>query len=230
MYHRPVTATAFRVPPAYPDVALPEEEDVVTEGIGRSWLPTLVPELPGAFCLYAPSTSSDVVLLYLCSWFEAVSEVFEREEVLEHVWLRYAQSRQVRRMWTASAALEQPPASPGQVPSKLESTLDDLASDWVHIPRRADVRQYLAKHPDMIALVGIVSRRTAQRFGEDGEVSLEIYKDPEFKDEYLTLNVRQWQYDQTVLDAINDLRTAYSGELAEKSGWLLVTTDFQAPR
>jgi hypothetical protein len=82
----------------------------------------------------------------------------------------------------------------------------------------------------MIELVEIVSKRTAQMFSRSGQVSLETYKDPEFEDEYLTLYVRQKQYDHAVLDAIKDLRTAYSGQLAEKSGWLLVTTDFQPPR
>ena len=117
-----------------------------------------------------------------------------------------------------------------KAPVVLERTLKDLVSNSVRIPRRADVSEYLRRHPDMIELVEIVSKRTAQMFSRSGQVSLETYKDPEFEDEYLTLYVRQKHYDQTVLDAINHVGTAYSGQLAEKSGWLLVTTDFQPPR
>ena len=195
MYHRPVTATAFRVPPAYPDVALPEEGEVDVEDVNRLLLLAPAPELTRPLYAYSLSTSSDATLPGLRFWLEGVSDTFVRKAAIT-----------------------------------LETTLNDLVSNSVLIPCRAEVRQYLREHRDMIALVDTVSKSAAQRFCRSGQVSLETYKDPEFEDEYLTLYVRQEEYDQTVLDAIDDLRTTCSGELAERSGWLLVTTDFQPPR
>ena len=59
------------------------------------------------------------------------------------------------------------------------------------------------------------------------QLSLEVYHDPEIEDEYLTLYVRQADYDEHVLSTIEDIRAGYEGELAGRSGWLLVTTDFR---
>jgi hypothetical protein len=60
---------------------------------------------------------------------------------------------------------------------------------------------------------------------------LELYRDPEIDDEYLTLYVRQRRYDaDKLLEEIEDLRAGSQAALRETSGWLLVTTDFRPPR
>ncbi|MDQ1327006.1 MAG: hypothetical protein QG641_286, partial [Candidatus Poribacteria bacterium] len=56
------------------------------------------------------------------------------------------------------------------------------------------------------------------------------YRDPEIDDQYLTLYVRQSKYEETIMDKIEEIRLPYSDELADKTGYLLLTTDFQFPK
>ncbi len=112
----------------------------------------------------------------------------------------------------------------------VEDTLFGLASTRVTIPRPAEVREYLVQYPDMIALVLQVAVSASRRFGPATELSLELYRDPEIDDEYLTLYVRQASYDEDILDQIEELSVQYERGLHGKSGWLLVTTDFCPPR
>lgn len=113
----------------------------------------------------------------------------------------------------------------------VEDALSALGSTRVTIPRPAEVREYLVQYPDMIALLLQVAVSASRRFGPATELSLELYRDPEIDDEYLTLYVRQRRYDaDTLLDEIEDLRAGCQAPLGETSGWLLVTTDFRPPR
>ena len=80
---------------------------------------------------------------------------------------------------------------------------------------------------DPLTLIGKVA---ANRFGGSAQLSLELYQDPEVEDSYLTLYVRQEPYDADILDQIEDVSRLFDAELATLSGWLLITTDFGAPR
>ena len=72
--------------------------------------------------------------------------------------------------------------------------------------------------------------RASERFRETAQLSVELYRDPEFDDQYLTLYVRQERYQDDILKAIEGLSGAYEGELSGRAGWFLVTTDFEQPR
>jgi len=74
-----------------------------------------------------------------------------------------------------------------------------------------------------------VCATVSARFGAHAQLSLEVYRDPEIEDEYLTLYLRQQDYDRNLLEAIEDICEEYEEELAERSGSLLVTTDFRPP-
>jgi hypothetical protein len=100
----------------------------------------------------------------------------------------------------------------------------------VLVPNPAEVQDYLAAHPDMVELVERVSAAVARRFAGRAQVSLELYRDPEIDDEYVTLCVRQDPYDEDIMDQIDEAAGDYPAELAELSGWFLVTTDFEPPQ
>lgn len=82
---------------------------------------------------------------------------------------------------------------------------------------------------DMRALVQAVCRTATARFGEQVQLSLEVYRDPEIQDEYLTLYVRQETYDEQLPNTIDEVSAACESLLVNTSGWLLVTTDFCSP-
>ncbi len=104
-----------------------------------------------------------------------------------------------------------------------------LLSSHLNVPRPDDVRQYLFKHPDMVGLVQSASSRAQGRFQPRTQLSLELYRDPEIDDEYLTLYVRQPIYDENVLQTIERLNSESEAEKAGRSGWLLISTDFLPP-
>ena len=93
----------------------------------------------------------------------------------------------------------------------------------------AEVRDYLASHPDMVELVERVCDDAVVRFGARGQVLLELYCDPEIDDEYLTVLVRQARYEKGLLQEFRELMAAHDAEVSRCSGWLIITTDFRPP-
>jgi len=116
------------------------------------------------------------------------------------------------------------------VTSEIEDLLSRVQSAVVTVPDPAKVADYLLAHLDMGGVLLSACGAACKSFGPDMQLSLEVYRDPEIDDEYLTLYVRPKKYDSTLLDRIDTVRAEYQGNLADKSGWFLVTTDFQPPR
>lgn len=112
---------------------------------------------------------------------------------------------------------------------QVEDALFALVLRGITVPRPADVRDYLVQYPNIIDLLVPVALSASRRFGPATELSLELHRDPEIDDEYLTLYVRQPNCDKDILDDIEDLSAEHEGELVGRSGWFLVTTDFRPP-
>ncbi|HEV3116840.1 MAG TPA: hypothetical protein VGY58_07300 [Gemmataceae bacterium] len=111
-------------------------------------------------------------------------------------------------------------------PSRLTQRLAALP---VVIPQPEQVAGYLECHADVEDLLPLVCQSARMEFGEEVELSLELYRDPEIPDCYLTLYVRQPVYDRLIMARIESVRARYRDELSERSGWLHVTTDFRPP-
>lgn len=92
------------------------------------------------------------------------------------------------------------------------------------------VVDYSAKYPGFYDVLLYALMLTEEQFGKDAQISVELYKDPEFDDEYVTICVRQDSYDDDILDRIDAVCTEYEDALTNTSGWLVVTTDFQPKR
>jgi len=114
------------------------------------------------------------------------------------------------------------------VPS--EQILDRLQRNQIAIPQPAEVRDYLDRFQDLMDLLPRICERVRERLGAQPQLSLEIYSDPEIEDAYLTLLVRQENYALDLLDTLDKISAEFDPELAQKSGWILVTTDFDPPR
>jgi hypothetical protein len=98
------------------------------------------------------------------------------------------------------------------------------------LPVPAEVRAYLDQFEELASLVPEVCAALRAEFGDEAELSLELYTDPEFADRYLTLYVRQAAYDRDMLERIDRACTSVEDRLDTASGRLLVTTDFRPPR
>jgi len=113
--------------------------------------------------------------------------------------------------------------------SAASACLQRVAALSVRIPRPKEVLAYLDRHPDMTDLIEKASAHSEQEFGNDADLTLELYRDPEIDDQHLTLYVRQAPYDKRIMERIEAVRARYRDALSEKSGWLQVTTDFCPP-
>lgn len=112
----------------------------------------------------------------------------------------------------------------------IETMLEYLASIQVIVPNPEEVQNYLSRYPDIIELVMLACEETRNRFLLPTQLSLELYRDPEIDDQYLTLYVRQKKYEKDIMDKIEEIRLSYSDDLADKTSYLLLTTDFQFPK
>jgi hypothetical protein len=111
----------------------------------------------------------------------------------------------------------------------VNETLIDLQKNNIVIKNYGDVYGYLSLHPKLISILIPICESTRQVFCSNTELSLELYSDPEIKDQYLTLYIRQSSYEKDVLDKINCLNEQCEKELSEVEGYLLITTDYQPP-
>jgi len=76
----------------------------------------------------------------------------------------------------------------------------------------------------------MICSKLIKTFSEDAKLFLEIYRDPEIHDEYLTLYIRKNEYEEMILDRIDETMSEFEPALGSASGWLLVTTDFLLPK
>jgi hypothetical protein len=96
--------------------------------------------------------------------------------------------------------------------------------------RPGEVQKYLAEHTDLASALEEVCTAVRATFGVEAELALELYKDPEVQDRYLTLFVRQQQYPSDFMDRIEAVAEPFRAHLDSLSGHLLITTDFRRPR
>ncbi len=113
--------------------------------------------------------------------------------------------------------------------ARCDKVLTELSDSGIVLPNWQNVRRYVLGHTDMIDLLEPVCREVLDRFPRPSQVALELFEDPESDDQYLTLYVRQQQYDEDILDVLDEVSRQFDYILCDTSGWLLITTDFQDP-
>jgi hypothetical protein len=110
--------------------------------------------------------------------------------------------------------------------SRLETA---LANHGIVVPHPAAVRDYLASHRDLAKLVPLVCEQARREFGQEAELILQVYRDPEIDDCHLTLYVRMQAYDDAMAARMDRVTLPFEEQLCSASGYLLVTTDFRPP-
>lgn len=113
---------------------------------------------------------------------------------------------------------------------EVKDVLEVLKAMHVMIPEASEVSEYLLAHPDLGSLIPPICCKLIKTFPEDAKLFLEIYRDPEIHDEYLTIYVRKNVYEEQILDCIDEAMAEFELALGSASGWLLVTTDFLLPK
>jgi hypothetical protein len=113
--------------------------------------------------------------------------------------------------------------------SKIDRLFRQLRLQGVRVKQQGEVYEYLLRFPDMI---GVVEQAVciARDHLKGAQLQLEVYHDPESEDEHLVLYARFHVYDETVMERIRFVRRQYRHLLLGKSGWFILTTDFQQPK
>lgn len=114
------------------------------------------------------------------------------------------------------------------IAGRVEAVLKWLPSEEeVDIPEPSLVRNYLLAFPDIIDLLPVVSRIARDHVVPSSALSLEVFRDQDADDEYLVIYIRQDSYSEQFLSQIDTICDEYQELLVNRSGWLLVTTDFR---
>ncbi len=117
------------------------------------------------------------------------------------------------------------------VRARVEEALAGLAPHRVVIPRPDEVRAYLERHPDGLALLVPIMARARQEFPEPAQLSLEVYVDPETGEQDLKLYVRPTAYEADLWARLLTVCDPFEEQFAQMSGgWLHVTTDHRPPQ
>lgn len=114
------------------------------------------------------------------------------------------------------------------ISQEIEDLLNWLLENGVRLTDRREIRRYLMNSPDLIEVIP-QAVDAAQRYLPGAQLVLRVYRDPEIEDAYLTLYVRLREYDESVMDKIESAESEFLHLLTDKSGWLLLTTDFEEP-
>jgi hypothetical protein len=106
-----------------------------------------------------------------------------------------------------------------------------LAGQGVVVPHLVAVRNYLTSHRALAKILPSVCKQARCEFGQEAELILEVYRDPEIDDSHLALYIRLPAYEKnTIIARMDRVTQPFEDELCSVSGYLLVTTDFRPSR
>lgn len=106
-------------------------------------------------------------------------------------------------------------------------TILDLVD--IEIAHPAEVLDYILQNPGIDLVTMYACLLTKDEFRHDAAITLDLYQDPESDDHYLTIYVRQKEYDPNIIARMDRICDEYEPALRGQSGWLLLTTDYKSP-
>jgi len=116
------------------------------------------------------------------------------------------------------------------IASTPDQVLTDLKEHGVLLIDVLSLSLYLRRYPEVCDLLLPISGEIRRRLANPSQISIYVYEDPEFDDKYLTVRVRQEEYEPGIMDRIDEILEHFQADLVGMPGWLLVTTDFRRPQ
>lgn len=118
----------------------------------------------------------------------------------------------------------------GSISVPVENFLSHFHVRRATVISPSEVRDYLYFYPELMELIKYVVGSVWDQFGSGIQLSLEMYKDQESQYERLTMYVRQYIYNENLMETIKKIRKDYHQMFPEIRGRFLLTTDFHVPR
>jgi hypothetical protein len=113
---------------------------------------------------------------------------------------------------------------------EFAAILSELSLHQILVPNPEQTQGYVLQYPGLGQLLPNLCAPVREEFGPEVELSLELYRDPEIDDRYLTLYVRETEYRPDIMERIESVRQRVNPKLEHVPGDFLVTTDFRPPR
>lgn len=112
---------------------------------------------------------------------------------------------------------------------QINDLLRWLRACGVRLENPDKIRRHLLAEPMPIEAVAGAVASALGEFSE-AEFELEVYEDPELRDQHLVLNVRFETYANDLMDRIRAVREQCRDGLHGERWWLHLTTDFRKPK
>jgi len=101
----------------------------------------------------------------------------------------------------------------------------------IHIPQPQDIDRHLSAYPGLEVQLNQILKEATERFpAQTTELSLELYRDPELNEKYLTLYVRAPEYSDQTMGEIETFSDQINSRFPRLNARFLITTDFQPAR
>jgi len=107
-------------------------------------------------------------------------------------------------------------------------TVDNLMKwleNHVDIKSQKQIKYYLSVYRDLIDLIPKAVSIAKKHFPES-HIVIDVYKDPEIEDSYIILYIRLDQYDESFIERLATAESEFLPLLANKKGWIQLSTDF----
>jgi hypothetical protein len=89
-------------------------------------------------------------------------------------------------------------------------------------------KEYLLRFTELLDVIPKAVDAAKKHFPE-AQLVMDVYQDPEIDDDHLVLYVRLNHYDDSVIERLRKARAEFRSYLANKKGWIHLTTDFRKP-
>jgi len=132
-------------------------------------------------------------------------------------------------LYQQSNAIDYPVESESISYTIERSLLEILEILHINIAHRGEVLDYIVRNSGLDLVVMYACILTENEFRHDSTITLDIFQDTESRDEYLTLYVRQEEYDRDIIARMDRICDEYEPALTGQSGWVLLTTDYKSP-
>jgi hypothetical protein len=112
----------------------------------------------------------------------------------------------------------------------VDHAIERVEAQHVKLGDREALRSYLARHTlaaDILLPAAAIAR---SHLGDTPQLSLEVYRDPEFGGEQLSLYVRSEHYSASFLNSLQAAAAEVGSVRAGKDETFLVISNFQPPR